>query len=80
MDKGVHRGRAHGRPARPGRARSSGHPAMARDAALRTDPNPLPDDESLTTTTYLLSLSLDIDVVPALQGIGSLLRTALPGQ
>lgn len=42
------------------------------------DPNPLANDESLTTT-YFLSLSFDIDVVPTLQGIGSLFRTALPG-
>lgn len=43
------------------------------------DPNPLADDESLTTT-YFLSLSFDIDVVPTLQGIGSLFKAALPGQ
>lgn len=43
------------------------------------DPNPLSDDESLTTT-YFLSLSFDIDVVPTLQGIGGLFKTALPGQ
>ena len=45
----------------------------------KRDPNPLSDDESLTTT-YFLSLSFDIDVVPTLQGIGSLFKTALPGQ
>lgn len=37
------------------------------------DPNPLVDDESLTTT-YFFSLSFDIDVVPALQGIGGLFK------
>lgn len=37
------------------------------------DPNPLVSDESLTTT-YFFSLSFDIDVVPTLQGIGSLFK------
>jgi hypothetical protein len=43
------------------------------------DPNPLVSDESLTTT-YFFSLSFDIDVVPTLQGIGSLFKAGLPGQ
>jgi hypothetical protein len=42
------------------------------------DPNPLADDESLTTT-YFLSISFDIDVAPTLQGIGGLFKNALPG-
>jgi hypothetical protein len=43
------------------------------------DPNPLVDDESLTTT-YFLSVSFDIDVAPMLQGLSSLFKTGLPGQ
>jgi hypothetical protein len=45
----------------------------------KLDPNPLSSDESLTTT-YFLSISFDIDVAPALQGIGSLFQNVLPGQ
>lgn len=45
----------------------------------KLDPNPLVDDESLTTT-YFLSISFDIDVAPLLQGIGSLFKTVVPGQ
>ncbi len=45
----------------------------------KRDPNPLVTDEKLTTT-YFLSVSFDIDVVPSLQGIGSLFKSALPGQ
>jgi hypothetical protein len=37
------------------------------------DPNPLIDDPKLTTT-YFFSLSFDIDVVPALKGIGGLFK------
>ncbi|MEA2604676.1 MAG: hypothetical protein QOF89_5668 [Acidobacteriota bacterium] len=37
------------------------------------DPNPLVDDPKLTTT-YFFSLSFDIDVVPALKGIGGLFK------
>lgn len=39
----------------------------------KLSPNPLSTDKKLTTT-YFLSFSFDIDVVPALQGIGSLFR------
>ncbi len=39
----------------------------------KRDPNPLVDDESLTTT-YFFSFSFDIDVAPAMQGIGSLFK------
>lgn len=41
----------------------------------KRDPNPLSDDESLTTT-YFLSISFDIDVAPTMQGIGSLFKTS----
>jgi hypothetical protein len=44
----------------------------------KLDPNPLADDESLTTT-YFLSISFDIDVAPTMQGIGSLFKNVLPG-
>jgi hypothetical protein len=37
------------------------------------DPNPLVDNPKLTTT-YFFSLSFDIDVVPALKGIGGLFK------
>jgi hypothetical protein len=37
------------------------------------DPNPLVDDPTLTTT-YFFSLSFDVDVVPALKGIGGLFK------
>jgi hypothetical protein len=37
------------------------------------DPNPLIDDPKLTTT-YFFSLSFDVDIVPALKGIGGLFK------
>ncbi|HEV2853500.1 MAG TPA: hypothetical protein VHC97_11915 [Thermoanaerobaculia bacterium] len=43
------------------------------------DPNPLVNDETLTTT-YFLSFSFDIDVAPMLQGLSGLFKTGLPGQ
>ena len=39
----------------------------------KLSPNPLSTDKKLTTT-YFLSLSFDIDVVPTLKGIGGILK------
>lgn len=39
----------------------------------KLSPNPLNEDKKLTTT-YFLSISFDIDVVPTLKGIGTLFR------
>lgn len=44
---------------------------------LETDPNPLVNDDTVAVTPFL-SLSFDIDVVPALQGIGGLFKTGSP--
>ena len=40
---------------------------------LETDPNPLVNDDKVAVTPFV-SLSFDIDVVPTLQGIGSLFK------
>ncbi|HEY7213586.1 MAG TPA: hypothetical protein VIC28_03100 [Thermoanaerobaculia bacterium] len=44
---------------------------------LKTDPNPLVNDDTVAVTPFL-SLSFDIDVVPTLQGIGGLFKTGTP--
>ncbi|HEX4953689.1 MAG TPA: hypothetical protein VF017_09890 [Thermoanaerobaculia bacterium] len=41
---------------------------------LEKDPNPLVDDDQEAVSPFL-SLSLDVDVLPALKGVGSLFRT-----